>query len=93
MKLFSAKEAHRHVMNRSQSIVISGESGAGKTETTRHIVKFLSDSAQKQLMDILNYASIILNAFGNTTTTKNSNSSRYTKFIEVNRHCIIIMCV
>lgn len=71
------------VLKRPQSIIISGESGAGKTETARHIVKFLSDSAKQELMNILNYASTILNTFGNATTAKNSNSSRYAKFIEV----------
>lgn len=78
-----AKEAHRNVSNRSQSIIISGESGAGKTECTRHNIKFLSVSAQKDLMNILNSASTIMNAFGNTATDKNTNSSRYAKFVEV----------
>lgn len=90
-KPFSAKEAHRHV--KKQSIIIAGESGAGKTEATRHIVKFLSDSAEQELMDILNYASLILNALGNTATAKNLNSSRYTKSIEVNTFELLFLCV
>lgn len=70
-------------MNQSQSIIITGESGAGKTETTKHIIKFLSDTAKKDLMDVLNHAGTILDAFGNAATSKNDNSSRYCKFVKV----------
>lgn len=70
-------------MNQSQSIIITGESGAGKTETTKHIIRFLSDTANEDLMHVLNHASTVLDAFGNAATSKNVNSSRYCKFVEV----------
>lgn len=72
-------------MNESQTIFILGESGSGKTETTKHIVRFLCslDNAN-DLMAKLSNAIPILDAFGNANTPLNKNSSRYTKFFEVN---------
>lgn len=60
-----------------------GESGSGKTETTKQISKFLCATAHKDLMEILNDAGPILEAFGNAVTLNNTNSSRYCKFFEV----------
>lgn len=77
------QEARKNVLKRSQSIIITGESGAGKTETTNYLVKFLTDTAEPNLMEVLNDAGTVLNAFGNAKTDKNENSSRYFKFIEV----------
>lgn len=79
-----AKEARKNSSCCNQSIIVSGESGAGKTETTNHIIKFLSHVAEgEELMNNLNHAATVLNAFGNATTDKNVNSSRYCKFVEV----------
>lgn len=80
---FSAKLARKNILKRPQSIIISGESGSGKTETTKHIVQFLSNTASKDLMEALNHAGIVLSAFGNAATEINVNSSRYFKYIEV----------
>lgn len=79
-----ASEALRAMKNISQSIMILGESGAGKTESTKHIIKFLCSLEQKHLVDKLGNATSILDAFGNRETSKNYNSSRYCKFFEVN---------
>lgn len=72
-----------------QSIVIMGESGSGKTETTKVIISKLLQKkdgrihGEKQLLNGLAFSSAVLEAFGNAKTAKNPNSSRYCKYIEV----------
>lgn len=80
---FSAKEARQSVLDKSQSVIILGESGAGKTETSKHIIKSLCVELEGELMDKINNAGPIMEAFGNSKTQKNNNSSRYAKFVEV----------
>ena len=75
---------------RSQSILISGESGAGKSESAKCIIEFLSTASHSHhrdergsLDEKLRSSSPLLEAFGNAKTARNDNSSRFGKFIEI----------
>ncbi|XP_058139334.1 LOW QUALITY PROTEIN: unconventional myosin-XV [Dasypus novemcinctus] len=77
-KMLDAKE--------SQGIIISGESGSGKTEATKLILRYLAAMNQKR--DVMQQVSILeatplLESFGNAKTVRNDNSSRFGKFMEI----------
>ncbi|XP_051165519.1 myosin heavy chain 95F isoform X1 [Leptopilina boulardi] len=74
------------VLKQSQSIIVSGESGAGKTESTKYLLRYLCDlwgstagPVEQKILD----ATPVLEAFGNAKTKRNNNSSRFGKFMEV----------
>jgi len=88
-----AGDAYRLMLqNREdQSILCTGESGAGKTENTKKVIQYQqqlnaskSSEASGELESQLLQANPILEAFGNAKTVKNDNSSRFGKFIRIN---------
>ncbi|OAY75620.1 Myosin-12 [Ananas comosus] len=90
--LFAVADAcYRAMINDhgSQSILVSGESGAGKTETTKMLMRYLAfmggrsgiegRTVEQQVLE----SNPVLEAFGNAKTVKNNNSSRFGKFVEI----------
>ncbi|EKG07640.1 myosin heavy chain, putative [Trypanosoma cruzi] len=78
----------------NQSITVSGESGAGKTETAKIVLKYIGvvstaqcgsqeKSGAEEITKKVNLTSPILEAFGNAKTRRNDNSSRFGKFMKV----------
>ncbi|KAM3865194.1 myosin-11a isoform 2-T2 [Diretmus argenteus] len=88
--------AYRNMMQdrEDQSILCTGESGAGKTENTKKVIQYLAvvasshkgkkDTSAGELEKQLLQANPIMEAFGNAKTIKNDNSSRFGKFIRIN---------
>lgn len=74
--------------NDSQCVIISGESGAGKTVSAKFIMNYItkiSGGGQKvqRIKDIILESNPLLEAFGNAKTIRNNNSSRFGKYIEI----------
>lgn len=92
--VFSISAVALHNMahdNADQAILISGESGAGKTECCKKLLNFFSSmagstasraglSVETQILD----SNPLLESFGNAKTVRNNNSSRFGKWMEVN---------
>ncbi|KAE9589640.1 putative myosin ATPase [Lupinus albus] len=86
-----ADVAYRAMVNegKNNSILVSGESGAGKTETTKMLMQYLAflggraategRTVEQQVLE----SNPVLEAFGNAKTVRNNNSSRFGKFVEI----------
>src|ERR1700759_5268233 len=84
--------------NRNQTIVVSGESGAGKTVSAKYIIRYFAtreppdqpgkkvkgkQDAMSETEEQILATNPIMEAFGNAKTTRNDNSSRFGKYIEI----------
>ncbi|KHJ97615.1 myosin head [Oesophagostomum dentatum] len=92
-------EAYRNMLmdHENQSMLITGESGAGKTENTKKVIAYFATVGASQsaaavetdgkkkvtLEDQIVQTNPVLEAFGNAKTVRNNNSSRFGKFIRI----------
>jgi len=83
--LFATVKAALTAPGDRHALLITGESGAGKTEATRAVLSCLAmqHGATDHIRDRLLRSTPVLEAFGNAHTRQNTNSSRFGKFIEV----------
>ncbi|QKX55205.1 uncharacterized protein TRUGW13939_02297 [Talaromyces rugulosus] len=90
--VFAIAEASYYNMNAykdNQCVIISGESGAGKTEAAKRLMQYIasvsggSDSSIQQTKDMVLATNPLLESFGNAKTLRNNNSSRFGKYLEL----------
>uniref|UniRef100_A0A8C9ZTE6 Myosin VB n=1 Tax=Sander lucioperca TaxID=283035 RepID=A0A8C9ZTE6_SANLU len=93
-----AEEAYKQMARdeRNQSIIVSGESGAGKTVSAKYAMRFFAtvggSANDTNVEEKVLASSPIMEAIGNAKTTRNDNSSRFGKYIQIgfSRHYNII---
>lgn len=85
-----ADDAYRSMRDRNldQCIIISGESGSGKTEASKVIMQYVAEVSGKgrdidRVKEQLLQSNPVLEAFGNAKTTRNDNSSRFGKYMDI----------
>ena len=90
--VFAVAESAYYNMNAykdNQCVIISGESGAGKTEAAKRLMQYIanvsggSDSSIQQTKDMVLATNPLLESFGNAKTLRNNNSSRFGKYLEL----------
>ncbi|KAL8453554.1 hypothetical protein Emag_001773 [Eimeria magna] len=71
--------------NKSQTIIVSGESGAGKTEATKQIMRYFASAGHdnNRIQEAIMAGNPLLEAFGNAKTIRNNNSSRFGRFMQL----------
>ena len=85
-----AEEAYRAMKNdnENQCVIISGESGAGKTEAAKKVMEYIAYASSnapevQRVKKIILATNPILESFGNAKTLRNDNSSRFGKYFEI----------
>ncbi|XP_027868004.1 myosin IEb isoform X2 [Xiphophorus couchianus] len=85
-----ADSMYRNMMidSENQCVIISGESGAGKTVAAKYIMSYVSKVSGggekvQRVKDIILQSNPLLEAFGNAKTVRNNNSSRFGKYFEI----------
>lgn len=87
-----AEQAYQQVKRyrKNTCILISGESGSGKTEASKIIMNYISSTTKsinqrqvEKIKNVLLKTNVILEAFGNAQTTRNDNSSRFGKYMDI----------
>jgi len=73
----------------NQCVIISGESGAGKTEAAKRLMQYIANvsegnnSSIQEIKDMVLATNPLLESFGNAKTLRNNNSSRFGKYLEL----------
>jgi myosin heavy subunit len=90
--VFAIAESAYYNMNaykENQCVIISGESGAGKTEAAKRLMQYIanvsggSNSSIQEIKDMVLATNPLLESFGNAKTLRNNNSSRFGKYLEI----------
>ncbi len=90
--VFAIAESAYYNMNaykENQCVIISGESGAGKTEAAKRIMQYVanvsggSNSTIQETKDMVLATNPLLESFGNAKTLRNNNSSRFGKYLQL----------